>query len=141
MQITDDTVKATRLRPRIRGGAAISSREYLEMLAEREKLKQEFVSDEELKMVKTRAKANLIRGLASNGGIANALAQNHALFGNWRELFYSVEKIDKVTKEDIQRVAKRTFLPTNRTTGMIVSEGGANTPSKPTQPPQKEKVE
>jgi aspartyl-tRNA(Asn)/glutamyl-tRNA(Gln) amidotransferase subunit A len=30
------------VRPRIRGGAAISSREYLEMLAEREKLKEEF---------------------------------------------------------------------------------------------------
>ena len=32
------------VRPRIRGGAAISSREYLEMLAEREKLKLEFAA-------------------------------------------------------------------------------------------------
>src|ERR1044071_1243055 len=88
------------------------------------KLKEELVSDDELKMVKTRAKANLIRGLASNAGIAGALAGNQTLFGNWRELFHSVEKIDKVTAEDIQRIARQTFVPNNRTVAMIVSEPG-----------------
>jgi predicted Zn-dependent peptidase len=94
-----------------------------------EKLRNELVTDDELKMVKTRAKANLIRSLANNSGIAGALAQNQALFGDWRELFHSVDKIEKVSKEDIQRVAKRTFVPTNRTVGMIVNEtqpGSAN---------------
>src|SRR5882757_3900760 len=37
--------------------------------AEIERLKNEDVSDEELKMVKTRAKANLLRGLDSNDGL------------------------------------------------------------------------
>ena len=91
-----------------------------------EKLKQELVSEEELKMVKTRAKADLIRGMSSNNGIAGALARNHVLFGDWRELFHSVERIDKVTREDIQRIAKRTFVPTNRTVGMIVNEKGSS---------------
>jgi predicted Zn-dependent peptidase len=88
--------------------------------AEITRLQNEPVSDEELKMVKTRAKANLIRGLASNNGIASALARDQALFGDWHEMFRAVDKIDKVTKEDIQRVAKRTFVPTNRTIAMIV---------------------
>ena len=87
-----------------------------------EKLKQEPVGDDELKMVKTRAKADLIRGLASNSGIAQALARHQALYGDWRETFKSVEKIDKVTKEDIQRVARRAFIPTNRTVAMIVND-------------------
>jgi len=87
-----------------------------------ERLKNEPVTDEELKMVKTRAKANLIRSLNSNSGIAGALAQYQVLFGDWRELFRSVDKIDRVTKEDIQRVAKSTFRPTNRTVAMIVNE-------------------
>ena len=87
------------------------------------KLKEELVGDDELKMVKTRAKASLIRGLADNGGIAGALARNQALFGNWRELFRSVEKIDKVTPEDIRRIARLTFVLNNRTVAMIVSEG------------------
>jgi len=92
--------------------------------AEIEKLKAELVTEDELQKVKTRAKANLIRGLASNDGIAEALARNQALYGDWRETFRSVEKIDKVTREDIQRIAKRTFVPTNRTVAMIVNEEG-----------------
>jgi len=92
-----------------------------------DKLKQDLVADDELKMVKTRAKANLIRGLASNSGIADALARNQTLYGDWRESFRSVEKIDKVTKEDIRRIAKRTFIPTNRTVAMIVNENAAAT--------------
>ena len=90
-----------------------------------ERLKQEPVTDEELKMVKTRAKADLIRSLNSNNGIAGALARYQVEFGDWRELFRSVEKIDKVSKEDIQRVAKSTFRATNRTVAMIVNEPAA----------------
>jgi predicted Zn-dependent peptidase len=93
-----------------------------------EKLKQRPVSDDDLKMVKTRAKADLIRGLADNNGIAGALARDQALYGNWREIFHSVDRIDKVSKEDIQRVAKKVFVPTNRTVGMIVNE---EAPRKP----------
>ena len=89
--------------------------------AQIKKLQQELVTEDELKMVKTRAKAGLIRGLASNSGLAGALARNQALFGDWRELFRSVDKIDKVSREDIQRVARRAFVPTNRTVAMIVN--------------------
>ena len=90
-----------------------------------EKLKQDLVTDDELKMVKTRAKADLIRSLASNSGVAGALARYQTLYGDWRELFRSVEKIDKVSKADIRRIAKRTFVPTNRTVAMIVNENSA----------------
>ena len=94
---------------------------------EMERLQKELVSDEDLKMVKTRAKAGLIRGLASNSGVAGALARSQSLYGDWRELFHAVEKIDRVTKEDIQRVAKKTFVPTNRTVAMIVTDTPAST--------------
>jgi predicted Zn-dependent peptidase len=93
--------------------------------AEIERLKNEDVSDEELKMVKTRAKANLLRGLDSNDGLASSLATYESLYDDWRELFRSVDRIDKVTKEDIRRVAKQTFVPANRTVGVI-----ENTPAQ-----------
>jgi predicted Zn-dependent peptidase len=76
-------------------------------------------------MVKTKAKAGLIRGLTSNGGIAGQLATYQARYGDWRELFRSVERIEKVTKQDITRVANATFLPDNRTVAMIVNEDAA----------------
>jgi predicted Zn-dependent peptidase len=84
-----------------------------------EKLKKEDIGDEELRMIKTRAKANLIRSLGSNEGLANNLALYQARYDDWRELFRSVDRIDKVTKADIRRVANQTFVPTNRTVGII----------------------
>jgi len=90
-----------------------------------ERLKTTDVADEELKMVKTRAKATLIRGLADNPGMAFQLALYQLRYGDWRELFHSVERIDKVTKEDIRRVANKTFQPTNRTVGIIQTIPGS----------------
>jgi len=91
-----------------------------------ERLKKEDISDDELKMIKTRTKANLIRGLAENTGLANQLAFYQTRYGDWRELFRTVDRIDKVTKADIRRVANETFNDTNRTVGVIeTAPGGA----------------
>ncbi len=87
--------------------------------AEIDRLKTEDISDEELKMIRTRAKANLLRGLDSNEGLASDLALYQARYGDWRELFHQVDNLDKVTKADIRRVANQTFVPTNRTVGII----------------------
>jgi len=89
--------------------------------AEIERLKTEDVSPAELKMVKTRAKADLLRQLQSNQGLAIQLGTYQSLFGDWRELFREVDRIDKVTAEDIRRVANATFVESNRTVAMIES--------------------
>jgi predicted Zn-dependent peptidase len=93
--------------------------------AEIERLKKEDISDDELKMIKTRSKANLIRGLADNGGLATQLATYQTRYGDWRELFGSVDRIDAVTKADIRRVANEVFVDTNRTVGVIENVRGA----------------
>jgi predicted Zn-dependent peptidase len=90
-----------------------------------ERLKKEDITDDELKMIKTRAKADLIRGLGDNEGLATQLAIYQTRYGDWRELFRSVDRIDKVTKADIRRVANQTFKDTNRTIGVIETTGGA----------------
>jgi predicted Zn-dependent peptidase len=89
-----------------------------------ERLKKEDISDEELKMIKTRAKANLIRSLGSNEGLAFDLGLYEARYDDWRELFRSVDRIEKVSKADIRRVASETFKPNNRTVGIIEFVGG-----------------
>jgi predicted Zn-dependent peptidase len=102
--------------------------------AEIEKLKKEDISDDELKMIKTRAKANLIRGLGNNQGLAFQLGLYQARYDDWRELFRQVDRIDKISKADIRRVAGKTFTENNRTVGIIetatpasadASQGGA----------------
>jgi predicted Zn-dependent peptidase len=86
-----------------------------------ERLKNEDISDDELKMIKTRAKADLLRGLDDNQGLALQLGTIVARYGDWRELFGQVDRIDKLTKADIRRVANQIFVPTNRTVGIIES--------------------
>ncbi|HEU5450677.1 MAG TPA: pitrilysin family protein [Terriglobales bacterium] len=87
--------------------------------AEIDKLKTQDVSDAELEMVKTRYKAALIRSLGSNAGLAQELAASEARYHDWREMFRDIDKIDKVTKADIRRVANQTFTDANRTVGIL----------------------
>lgn len=86
-----------------------------------DRLKNELVSEEELRQVKTRAKVNLLRSLDSNQGLAIGFASAQQRYGDWREVFHSVEKIDKVTREDIRRVANKVFVDSNRTAAWIES--------------------
>ncbi|MCF7976246.1 MAG: insulinase family protein [Phycisphaerae bacterium] len=87
--------------------------------AEITRLKETLVAPEELKKAKTRARGDLIRSLASNEGLAQRLALFQSVTGDWRTLFKQLEAIDRVTAEDIQRVAQETFVATHRTVGMI----------------------
>ncbi len=91
--------------------------------AEIDRLKKEDITDDELKMIKTRAKANLIRGLADNQGLAMQLATYQTRYGDWRELFRSVDRIDQVTKADIRRVANEVFADNNRIVGILETSG------------------
>ena len=91
-----------------------------------EKLKTQDVTDEELQMFKTRTKADLIRGLASNAGLAQQLAFYQTRYGDWRELFRYLDRVDKVNKADIRRVANQVFQDTNRTVGVIQTQIAAN---------------
>ena len=90
-----------------------------------DKLKSADVTDEELAMFKTRTRAGLLRGLADNQGLANSLAEYQTRYGDWRELFTQLEKVDKVTKADIRRVANQVFVASNRTSAEIDTEAPA----------------
>ena len=57
-----------------------------------DKLKTTDVTDEELAMYKTRTRADLLRGLADNQGLANALAEYQTRYGDWRELFLQLDR-------------------------------------------------
>jgi predicted Zn-dependent peptidase len=87
-----------------------------------DKLRTTDVTDAELEMYKTRARADLLRGLDDNQGLANALAEYQTRYGDWRELFLQLDKVDKVTKADIRRVANQVFVASNRTSAEIDTE-------------------
>ena len=84
-----------------------------------DRIKTADVTDDELQMYKTRTRADLLRGLADNQGLANNLAQYQTRYGDWRELFKQLDKVDKVSKADIRRVANKVFVASNRTSAEI----------------------
>ena len=84
-----------------------------------QRLSDEGVTGEELAGVKRRAKANYVRSLQGNLGLARQLAAFQGLNGDWREMFTQLEDIEAVTVEDVQRVAKEIFVPNNRTVAYI----------------------
>ncbi len=76
-------------------------------------------------MYKTRTRADLLRGLADNQGLANSLAEYQTRYGDWRELFLQLDKVEKVTKADIRRVANKIFVTNNRTRRGLRRAAGA----------------
>jgi predicted Zn-dependent peptidase len=97
------------------------------------RLRTEDVSDQELERFKTRAKADLIRKLSDNQGLALELADHQRLFGDWRELFRFIDRIDRVTREDVRRVAEATFHESGRTVAMIVTQTPEETAGEPAE--------
>ncbi len=89
-----------------------------------ERLKNEPVSADELAGIKARAKAKFIDSVKSNMGLAMGLAFAQNIQGDWRDEFRWLDKIDRVTAADIQRVAKETFTKQNRTVGAIETTSG-----------------
>ena len=102
-----------------------------------ERLKTEDVTDEELAKFKARSKADLVRSLRSNQGLAGELAGYQRLYGDWRELFRYIDRLDRVTKADIRRVANATFQAPNRTVAMIVNRESKAPSSAPPAPGDK----
>ncbi len=90
------------------------------MLAEIERLTTELVTEEELSRAQQRARAQLIRQLGSNSGVASQLAFYEVVTGDWRNLFRRLQAIGQVTREDIQRVARSYFTEGNRTVAYLV---------------------
>ncbi len=80
-----------------------------------EHLKKDKVDDATLKRIKTKIRADLIRRLDSNSGMASELTSYYVHYGDWRRMFTGIDDIDKVTAADVQRVARQYLIPETRT--------------------------
>ncbi len=83
------------------------------VLAEIEKARTELIPEKELEKIKAQAKASKINGLSSNTGLAAQLADYELTYGDWRELFRELDKINALTAEDLKRVAEE-YLDTEK---------------------------
>lgn len=92
-----------------------------EIFKEVERMRDELIAAEEVEKIKARAKATFINQINSNNGLGMQLAGYQTLWGDWRELFRELDRINAVTPEDIQRVAQKYLTKKNRVVGMVVT--------------------
>jgi predicted Zn-dependent peptidase len=85
-----------------------------------EKLKTKIVPERELQKVKNQIRADFIRSLNSNSGLANLLSYFEAVTGSYQYITDHIKVIELVTSDDIVRVAKKYLTPDNRTVAKLV---------------------
>jgi predicted Zn-dependent peptidase len=92
-----------------------------------DRIKKEKVDDASIQRVKTKLRAALIRKLDSNSGLASELSSYEANFGDWRKIFTQLDDYNKVTADDVMRVAKTYLVENSRTVAYTYSpaQGGA----------------
>jgi predicted Zn-dependent peptidase len=86
-----------------------------------QKTKEGDITQEELDRAVTNARADLVRGLNNNMGLALQLAETHGQQGDWRRVFTYLDELQSVTLDDLQRVASQYLVQKNRTVGKIVN--------------------
>jgi predicted Zn-dependent peptidase len=84
-----------------------------------DRLKTEPVSERELEKIKNQLKADFIRGLDSNAGLASTLSYFETQAGDYRYFIRHINVIEKITSEDIIRVARRYLTSDNRTVACL----------------------
>ncbi len=89
---------------------------------ELDRVKKDLVTDQELQKAKNIALATFYRQMDTINGRANTLGTYEVFFGDYHKLFNAVENYNRVTKEDIQKVAQKYFIEKNRTVATLIPE-------------------
>ena len=89
---------------------------------ELERTKKEAISDTELAKGKNIRLAEFYREMQAISGRANAIGTYEVFFGDYRKLFDAAKNYSRVTRDDVQRVAKKYFGANNRTVATLIPE-------------------
>lgn len=95
------------------GGVDIPSLEA-SLNEEIELIQRELISVEEFEKIRNQFENQLVSSNSSVAGIAENLAQNYMYFGSTELINKQMERYMSVTREDIQRVAKKYLTQNNR---------------------------
>jgi predicted Zn-dependent peptidase len=90
-----------------------------------------------LARAKGQGRANLVRRLTSNRDLAGLLAFHAASYGDCRRLFTTLDDLNQVKPQDVQRAANRYFVAAGRTTVYTVLPGQSDAPPPPKPPERK----
>ncbi len=89
---------------------------------ELDRVKDEPVTDRELRKARNVLLAGFYRQLKTVDGKAHALGNYELFLGDYHKLFDAVGEYEKVTSNDVKRVARQYFGEKNRTVAMLIPE-------------------
>jgi zinc protease len=89
------------------------------------RVRTELVTERELQKAKNIALADFYNSMKTIRGKADLLGTYELVFGDYRRLFSQVELIEKVTQEDVRRVAKIYLDDRGRNVAVLMPEGGS----------------
>jgi predicted Zn-dependent peptidase len=92
------------------------------ILAEIEKIQKEGVTERELQKVKNQKLIEFYQSVETIDGKANNIGTYELFFGDYKKLFEAPKLFEKVSIEDIKRVANTYFTKKNCTVGYLISE-------------------
>lgn len=85
-----------------------------------ERLKEEPVSPDELEKTRNQLRADYIRGLDSNEGLAGKLSYFEAMTGDYRYLTTYLDNLARITADDIRQAARKYLTAQNRTVATLI---------------------
>jgi zinc protease len=85
-------------------------------------VKKDLVSDQEMEKARNIRLAEFYRQVRTISGRANTIGTYDVFHGDYRKLFDAVKSYNAVTKEDLQRVARKYFSANNRTVATLVPD-------------------
>jgi zinc protease len=88
------------------------------------RLQKEPIADWELQKARNGARRNFINNLQSSLARANLISQYAVYYNDPSLINTRLDKVSAVTKEDVQRVANKYLVQTNRTVVITVPKGG-----------------
>ena len=84
-----------------------------------EKVQKKLVSEVELKKAKNQVMKDFVDGLMTIDTRAESLAVNEIVEGDYNTIFTDLDKYQAVTRDDLQRVAKKYLQPQRRVTAIL----------------------
>ncbi len=98
------------------------------MNIEIDRIKTELVGEREFQKLQNQIESDFVNSNSTMRGIAESLADYHVYFKDANLINSEIERYMAVTKEDIQRVAKKYLTPKNRVTLYYLPKSAQNQP-------------
>jgi zinc protease len=86
-----------------------------------DRIKKEGIADKELQKVKNQKLIEFYRQVETINGKSNNIGTYEVFFGDYKKMFDAPERYNKVSADDIKRVANTYFKKSNRTVGILKS--------------------